>query len=543
VQRASATPRRRRSEVALIAAVVVCGLVLSGAAGFAAQVNQRRHAEQLMDRYADDVGQAVAHETARYVDTLSYLAAAIGSDSDFTAYDFGAITAPLTRERLPGASGVSFAVPARRDQVPSVQSHWRARGSIGLTLQPVGPGPDHIFTVTNRIFDGTPAAPGSDLSRAPEVAEVLRAAHQSGRVTASRTYVLLADRTLPPHEQQLSFILAAPVTSGGASPDAGRFRGWVVLGMRGADFVAETLHDQSHGAVAVTLADVSIAGEPRIVATTASRPPAPPSRLDRHIAIRVGERDWRLLLQPGPTLLTVTDRNLGLLVLAAGATITLLLSTLVAVLAGSRTRALAKVDEATAALRDDIQQRKQTEARLRERESQLHHMAFHDMLTGLANRALFYDRTEHAMVVADRTDDPLAVLFVDLDGFKLINDQHGHATGDSVLVEVANRLRTCARQSDTIGRLGGDEFAILAERMTDQHDAETIADRIVHALAMPIEINGASVTVSASVGIALRRRHHHRADDLLLDADHAMYIAKSAGKGRYASAGQASPSA
>ena len=94
-------------------------------------------------------------------------------------------------------------------------------------------------------------------------------------------------------------------------------------------------------------------------------------------------------------------------------------------------------------------------------------MAFHDTLTGLANRALFYNRTEHAIAAADRTHDPLAVLFVDLDGFKLINDQHGHAVGDAVLIEVANRLRHCARASDTIGRLGGDEFAILAEHMTD----------------------------------------------------------------------------
>jgi diguanylate cyclase (GGDEF)-like protein len=171
-------------------------------------------------------------------------------------------------------------------------------------------------------------------------------------------------------------------------------------------------------------------------------------------------------------------------------------------------------------------------------------MAFHDMLTGLANRALFYDRTEHAIEGADRTGEALAVLFVDLDGFKLINDDHGHAVGDSVLIEVAARLRTCARQSDTIGRLGGDEFAILVERMADPHDAERFADRIIQALAEPMEIGDASVTVtvSASVGVALRRRQHVRADDLLLDADHAMYVAKSAGKGQYVLAGQTSSS-
>jgi diguanylate cyclase (GGDEF)-like protein len=536
VRRTAATRvRRPRTEVALIVVVVVSGLVLSAAGAYAANLNQRRHAEQLMDRYADDVGRAVADETARYIDTLAYLAAAIGADMDFTAYDFGAITSPLNREQLPGASGVSFAVPAGAGQVASVQSYWRARGSIGLTLRPAA-GPDHVFSVTNRIFDQAGTAPGRDLSGAPEAAEALRDARESGRVTASRTYVLLADRGRPSHQQQLSFILAAPVLSGGANPDAGRFRGWVVLGMRGADFVAETLRDTAHGSVVVTLADVSGA-EPRIVATTGSGASGSTSRLDRRIAMRVGERAWQLQLRPGADLLTGVDRYLGVLVFAVCATMTLLLSTLVAVLAGSRSRALAKVDEATVALRDDLQRRMQTEARLRERESQLHHMAFHDMLTGLANRALFYDRTEHAMAAADRTHDPLAVLFVDLDGFKLINDQQGHAVGDVVLIEVANRLRRCARQSDTIGRLGGDEFAVLAERMDDPGDAEMIADRIVQALAAPIEINGTSVAVSASVGVALRRPHHEHADDLLLDADHAMYTAKSAGKGRYALAG------
>ena len=117
--------------------------------------------------------------------------------------------------------------------------------------------------------------------------------------------------------------------------------------------------------------------------------------------------------------------------------------------------------------------------------------------------------------------------------FKQVNDQLGHAVGDAVLTEVANRLRHCTRATDTIARLGGDEFAILAEHMTDTDDTETLAGRIIHALATPIDLKGTSVTISASVGVAIRQPHHRQADDLLLDADHAMYVAKSAGTGRY----------
>jgi diguanylate cyclase (GGDEF)-like protein len=533
VERTSASAARRRPAAsALIVAVFLAGLALSAASAVVTYRVQRQHAQQLMDRYAADVSQAVTDETARYIDSLAYMAAAIGSDSDFTAYDFAAVTSPLTREQLPGAKAVNLAVPTTNDQMAAVETYWRGRGSIGLTLKPVGPGSDHILTVLNRTFDGPPEALGRDLTQAPEPVQALRAAHDTGKVTASRTYVLLTDRALPKHQQQLSFILAAPVISGTGNPDAGRFRGWVQLSMRGADFVAETLRHQSRGAVAVTLTDISLPDQPKIVASTAEVP-VPPGPLDRRLTIRVAQRDWQLHLQPGPTLLTATDRHLPFLTLAAGVVVTLLLSTLTAVLVGSRARALAEVDQATTALRIDIQQRKQTEARLRERERQLEHIAFHDTLTGLANRALFYNRTEHAIAAADRIHGPLAVLFVDLDRFKPVNDQLGHAAGDAVLVEVANRLRRCARASDTIGRLGGDEFAILAEHMIHPQDAETIADRIIHAVATPIDLNGTSVTISASVGVAVRQPHHRKADDLLLDADHAMYVAKSAGHGQY----------
>ena len=170
-------------------------------------------------------------------------------------------------------------------------------------------------------------------------------------------------------------------------------------------------------------------------------------------------------------------------------------------------------------------------------EDQLRHQALHDPLTGLPNRVLFVDRLAHALVRRGPKDTGLAVLFVDLDDFKEINDTLGHAVGDELLRLVGARLSAVLRPADTAGRLGGDEFAFLLEEVRTE-DLEHIADRILRALAEPFDLNGRSATLSASIGIATRDRlavgaaSAEVADELLRDADTAMYAAKSLGKGR-----------
>jgi len=202
------------------------------------------------------------------------------------------------------------------------------------------------------------------------------------------------------------------------------------------------------------------------------------------------------------------------------------------VLAGSRNRALVRVDRATAALREDVAQRCLVEAQLREREKELQHIAFHDSLTGLANRLLFYDRVRHAAATHARDDRTFAVLFIDLDGFKQINDELGHDAGDAVLRMTADRLRALLREGDTVARFGGDEFAVLVEQLHKPEDARSTAKRVVAQLQNPVAIGNLQVKVTASVGIA---SHRSGADvsDLVRDADIAMYAAKARGKSCY----------
>ena len=159
-------------------------------------------------------------------------------------------------------------------------------------------------------------------------------------------------------------------------------------------------------------------------------------------------------------------------------------------------------------------------------EEQLRHRAFHDALTGLANRALFYDRVEHALTRAAREDAQIAVLFADLDDFKAANDARGHGQGDRLLEEVARRLTSCLRSTDTAARLGGDEFGVLIEDVTNPRGVTHTAARILDALTQPVDLDGEAVAVSASIGLAISGADDRGVEELLRKADLAMYEAK-----------------
>lgn len=164
---------------------------------------------------------------------------------------------------------------------------------------------------------------------------------------------------------------------------------------------------------------------------------------------------------------------------------------------------------------------------------QLLYLALHDELTGLPNRALFMEELAQAMKQAQRGHHQFAILFLDCDRFKLINDSFGHLVGDRLLVGVANRLRNCLRQNDTLARLGGDEFTILLNPLETQDDALAIARQIHNQLTQPFNIDNAEVFIDVSIGIVFMDETYRKPEHLLRDADTAMYKAKRAGKARY----------
>jgi diguanylate cyclase (GGDEF)-like protein/PAS domain S-box-containing protein len=165
-------------------------------------------------------------------------------------------------------------------------------------------------------------------------------------------------------------------------------------------------------------------------------------------------------------------------------------------------------------------------------EEELRRQAFHDSLTGLANRALFADRLEHALARTRRFGQPIAVLFIDLDDFKTVNDSLGHGQGDQLLIAVSERLVKAVRTGDTIARMGGDEFAVLIEDPAEAGAPTLVAERLLAALEGPFEHGAKELFVHASVGVATSTSSGQKADDLLRDADVSMYTAKSNGKNR-----------
>ncbi len=175
--------------------------------------------------------------------------------------------------------------------------------------------------------------------------------------------------------------------------------------------------------------------------------------------------------------------------------------------------------------------------RLKQTNEQVLHLAHHDSLTGLPNRILFYDRLNQAIAKARRDNESFAILYLDLDGFKQINDTLGHDAGDILLQEAATRITACVRESDTVARMGGDEFTVIINNVRTQNSQDSVAKKIVEAIASPFLINGKNCSVSASIGISVYPGNGETPDQLVKIADATMYLAKQGGKNCYRTAG------
>ena len=521
----ASTALRWRLSAVLVSLVLAVGLAGSWALAAAVDRQQKVHAVAVMDQRVQVIHRAVTAEVRRYVETLADLSAAIGSHSDLSAADFTAMTANLNRLRLSGVSGVSFVVPAGDDEILEVQRLWRGRGAAGLILDPAETSGTHLFSVLNLPLDGTAPRTGVDLSAAMEPAEAMAASSRREEVTASRTYVLLRDRELPTGQQQQSFVLTAPVVGGLDTPQEGIFQGWLLMGIRGQDFMSQTMEAASQDQVAVTLVNDSTSAAAAVpVARVNNGTVVADAALERQVHLQIAGRSWHLRAQPTTLFVDSLGPSLAAPAGGTGVLFTILLAILVGYLSSSRSRALARVDSATAALRADITRRELVEAALLTREQELHRMALTDSLTGLANRRAFIDQLDQAHARALRHHTPVSVLFCDVDHFKTINDTWGHAAGDAVLKQVAHRLREQFRTEDTVGRLGGDEFAVICE--DESASPEVLLDRARDALAPPYSVPGHLIAVTVSVGTAAPR-HGESSAQVLERADSAMYVAKA----------------
>lgn len=176
--------------------------------------------------------------------------------------------------------------------------------------------------------------------------------------------------------------------------------------------------------------------------------------------------------------------------------------------------------------------------RSRQKEKSVRHVALHDYLTGLPNRALLEERTNFILKQAKRRNTKFAVVFLDLDNFKSVNDDFGHETGDLLLKAVAKRLKGCIREEDVVARIGGDEFVVLLPEIKDKADSMNVAEKITNCLKEPIFIKNIRFIVGCSVGISVYPHHGHILKTLFSRADKALYLVKSNGGGGFAFAGK-----
>jgi diguanylate cyclase (GGDEF)-like protein len=521
-----AIPRWVRGSTLLVGLLLACGVAASlVTASFwrAAVQSQSRNSFQAE---AASVGLSVTTALRRIDDLTVGVRTLIGQDTDVTNSQLAAWYRSVgAKERYPGAQGAGFVELVAASDLGRYVHALEAdpppgfpKPTHGLRITPPGKRPHYCLirlALSNVIPRLVPGGLGYDVC-ALAGSRAFLASPESGAVKA-------VSATMPPLGQIL--IVSAPVYRGGDVPASTAARRERMLGWTAAVFRLSSVLSAARAVdpaigVSVGRSDATIPkpGQgPPVASMTrvASAGPHPlKGAFSRRFTLDADGR-WVVTVSKTPHYgALLSPKRQGLLVLLGGILVTLLLGGLVHVLLRGRTSALRLVAEKTEELR---------------------HQALHDPLTGLPNRALVIDRTEQAIARCRRDQHALAALFVDLDGFKDVNDTLGHAGGDALLRAIGRRLASVLRDADTIGRLGGDEFIVLLESEPFAARPELVAERLLAALREPFEADALQETpfaVTASIGIAVGDGELS-ADDLLRNADIALYEAKAAGRGRF----------
>jgi diguanylate cyclase (GGDEF)-like protein len=313
-----------------------------------------------------------------------------------------------------------------------------------------------------------------------------------------------------------SFIMYLPVFAPGQPRDTVAQRrtnliGWVYAAFHMSDFMASLYGKQAPGLALAIYDDVNLTAAALLYRTpdeALRRLPGSTAPLTAKEYMVVAGHSWTLSLNTQSEFEDRFGRSAVTLIAAAGIGLSLSLALLVWFMVTGRERALRLAAEMT---------------------DELRHMAQHDSLTHLPNRALFSDRLNHELARARRNGGRCALMFLDLDDFKLVNDHYGHAVGDHLLCEFAQRLQACIRAADTVGRLGGDEFVVLMPELKESNAAIALAEKIRTALHKPFLVDGHSLLISCSLGIAIYPEDGTDEISLTKNADHAMYRAKEGG--------------
>lgn len=503
----------------IAATIIVVGLVLSGALGTWRSSTVRGEHQKAFEASADDVATTLATQLRRNADFVTTLRAVLTDEPPMTTGTFQRwFTRLQGAERESGGLGTTIVevVPssaarmfvARRNADPAFRALVRGKvqalrstGSSLRCLVSAGAAVAPVTEANTNLIQEDWCDPRSGIGSGQTA--VLQ------RATDSRQSIVLpvASGNVRTVLYETAFYRAGARLASVAERRAS-VRGWII-GSFDLAALARSAQAMQHG-FAITVVHTSEGRRAEVVARLKGRPGGSPGSYTATLHL---DGTWQIGVSGQLFVTGMSAEEQGLIAFLTGAIVTVLLAALLAVLARSRGHALAMVEQRTRELR---------------------HQALHDALTGLPNRVLALDRAEQMLARARRQGVPVAALYVDVDGFKHVNDSFGHAAGDALLRAVARRLESVVREGDTAARLGGDEFVVLVEGSTLDAGPELVAERLLEVLRAPYDLDGESgrpVSLSASVGIASGLRES--ADELLRDADLALYEAKSAGRNRH----------
>lgn len=415
-----------------------------------------------------------------------------------------------------GVQGIGFAERVSLQRKEAHQAAMRRQGFTRYAIHPEGERELYAPVVQHEPDVGNGRAlPGFDPWSDPTRRAAMERARDSGSAAISGKVRLAVDTGVD--DATPGFVMYLPVYAHGQVRDSVAQRrihlaGWIYASFHMSEFMASLYGNQSPGLSIAIYDDVVPTDEALIYRSTrdtraARRAHSPALTASEYIV--VGGHTWTLMMSTREDFESTFGRNAASVIAATGIGLGLLLSLLAWLMVTGRARAIRMADEMTEELR---------------------HLAQHDALTNLPNRALFSDRLHHELARAKRHDGRFALIFLDLDNFKPINDTFGHGVGDLVLKQVAQRLQASVRASDTVGRIGGDEFVVLMPELTEAGTALGLAEKIRQAVRHPVAVDGSELSVSCSLGIAIYP--DDGADEITLSksADDAMYRAKEAGR-------------
>ncbi len=395
------------------------------------------------------------------------------------------------------------------------QAALHASGFPDYNIDPVGQRPFYAPTVQREPYVGRNRAPiGGDIWVDPVRRLAAGKARDSGMAAISGKVRLRVDTeaNAPP-----GFIMYLPIYAQGKPHNSVEERrahliGWVFAGFRMNDFMASLYGNQSPG-LALAMYDDTEPNDAALIyraggSGTTSQTGGPATLTVNEYMVVAGH-NWTLSLSTQQAFEDRFGRGSETITAVAGVGLSVLLALLAWLLANGRERALRLAESMTEELR---------------------HMAQHDPLTDLPNRALFNDRLAHELALAKRVQGRFAMVFLDLDYFKPINDNYGHHMGDQLLLQFARRLQNCVRAADTVGRIGGDEFVVLISQVNDAEHLQALAEKLHQTMRSPFTVDGHELSISCSLGVAVYPDHGTDAAALTKSADQAMYRAKEAGR-------------